>query len=306
MRARPVAMTDFRSTPPLGHDEDADEARFGESQPLRPNTHAGTTRRPMMLSLSGSLSSLKASLTDPDAFRPDTPLPERIDYRNITGRVDVIMFDFDGTLTATPGDRQVRSRKRAEICERASLLQPRLQALREAGCQLGIISKSTELTIRDALLAGGLAGFFDAPIVAKAIGFEGKVGFIQDLARRGALRRPGDKRPGPAAHRILLVDDDVLELERANAGGLQTYAAAAEGGLREQDFDAILESLRLPASKPQLRPALNKNLSNGHMALSTTMTLFSSGQDGSSLLSSGKPGGKWRNLILFSGECFEG
>jgi FMN phosphatase YigB (HAD superfamily) len=256
------------------------------------------------LSLSGSLSSLKASLTDPSLLRPDTPLPDRNDFRNITGKVEVIMFDFDGTLTATPGDRQVRIRKRAEICERASLLQARLQALREAGCLLGIISKSTEATIRDALSASGLSACFDAPILGKAVGFEGKVGFIQDLARRGSLRRPGDRRPGPAPHRILLVDDDVLELERANAGGLQTYAAPSEGGLQEQDFEAIQGSLRLPPGRPHPRPSLGK-CSTGTPPIAFSSALFPSAEHSLPLAAS-TGNGKWRNLILFSGECFEG
>eukprot|EP00428_Durinskia_dybowskii_P022546 CAMPEP_0170206678 /NCGR_PEP_ID=MMETSP0116_2-20130129/2905_1 /TAXON_ID=400756 /ORGANISM="Durinskia baltica, Strain CSIRO CS-38" /LENGTH=171 /DNA_ID=CAMNT_0010457113 /DNA_START=19 /DNA_END=533 /DNA_ORIENTATION=- len=101
-------------------------------------------------------------------------LPDRDDLRAIMGRVDVIIFDFDGTLTATPGDRQVRSRKSVEICERAGLLRPRLQALREAGCMLGVMSKSTQATVRDALAAGGIDALFDAPVVGKALGFEGK------------------------------------------------------------------------------------------------------------------------------------
>mmetsp|Transcript_145534 Transcript_145534/g.362879 ORF Transcript_145534/g.362879 Transcript_145534/m.362879 type:complete len:330 (+) Transcript_145534:92-1081(+) len=305
LRTRPLALGDCRSAPPLGHDaleEDGDVA----PQPMRPNTHAGTgSRRPMALNLSSSLSSFKASLTDPSLLRPDTPLPERNDFRNVTGKVEVIMFDFDGTLTATPGDRQVRAKKRAEICERAPLLQPRLQALREAGCLLGIISKSTEVTIRDALLAGGLLAYFNAPIIAKAVGFEGKIGFINDLARRGSLRHPGDRRPGPAPHRILLVDDDVLELERANAGGLQTYAAPSEGGLREEDFDAIQDSLHKPPGRPKTRQSLSRCSSAPSMTFSSA--LFPTAEHSfPTISSSGKLGGKWRNLILFSGECFEG
>jgi len=286
-----------------------DSHRLGDSRRLgdahcraRPQTHGGHGRRPMMLNLSGSLSSLKTTLTDAHALRPGTPLPERNEYRNITGKVDVIMFDFDGTLTSTPGDRQVRSRKRAEIIERAVLLRPWLQSLREAVCLMGVISKSTEGTIRDALGAGGLASFFEAPIVGKAIGFEGKVGFIQDMARRGVLRRPGERRPGPPLHRILLVDDDVLELERANAKGLQTYAAPGEGGLQEGDFAAIHKSLQMPAcTSPPPR-----KLNNMPGMLTATMELLSTGSDSSPMMSPSKNGGRWRNLILFSGECFEG
>jgi len=256
----------------------------------------------MMLNLSGSLSSLKTTLTDAGAREPGTPLPERSGYRSITGKVDVIMFDFDGTLTAVPGDRQVRSRKRAEIVERATLLRPWLQSLREAGCLMGIISKSTETTIRDALGAGGLEAFFEAPIVGKAIGFEGKVGFIQDMARKGVFRRPGEMRPGLANHRILLVDDDVLELERANANGMQTYAAPSDGGLREEDFAAIHASLSMPESHPLPQRQC------GSMAgmLTATMEMLTPGSERSHLLSPMKHEGKWQNLILFSGECFEG
>lgn len=42
--------------------------------------------------------------------------------------------------------------------------------------------------------------------------------------------------------RILLVDDDLLELERAKTRGIQVYAAPEDGGLQDEDFDAISES----------------------------------------------------------------
>eukprot|EP00445_Apocalathium_hangoei_P043098 CAMPEP_0203971164 /NCGR_PEP_ID=MMETSP0359-20131031/98335_1 /ASSEMBLY_ACC=CAM_ASM_000338 /TAXON_ID=268821 /ORGANISM="Scrippsiella Hangoei, Strain SHTV-5" /LENGTH=330 /DNA_ID=CAMNT_0050909131 /DNA_START=62 /DNA_END=1054 /DNA_ORIENTATION=+ len=295
LRARPVALTDFRSSPCQVHIEEKED--MAAPQLARPNTHAGILRRPFMLSLTGSFSSL-AGTGQSALDHPGTPLPERQGYRQITSKVEVIMFDFDGTLTATPGDRQVRSRKRAEICERAPFLQARLQALRDSGCVLGIISKSSEMTIREALLAGGLLAYFDAPIIAKAVGFEGKIGFIQDLARRGLLRRPGDRRPGPACNRILLVDDDVLELERAGAGGLQTYAAPSEGGLQDEDFDTIEASLKLSHFRPRPVP--------GRCSVAFPLASLSS-DDGSARHSlSGTSGGKWRNLILFSGECFEG
>eukprot|EP00405_Crypthecodinium_cohnii_P010551 CAMPEP_0206432044 /NCGR_PEP_ID=MMETSP0324_2-20121206/7694_1 /ASSEMBLY_ACC=CAM_ASM_000836 /TAXON_ID=2866 /ORGANISM="Crypthecodinium cohnii, Strain Seligo" /LENGTH=286 /DNA_ID=CAMNT_0053898025 /DNA_START=44 /DNA_END=905 /DNA_ORIENTATION=+ len=216
---------------------------------LRPKTHAGSFRRPM-LNLSSSLSSLNTTGHLVLDQQGGTPLPNREDFKVIRKKVEVIMFDFDGTLTSTPGDRQVRTKKRIELAERAPMLQARLKILRDFGCLLGIISKSTEMTIRDALEGAGLLYHFEAPIIGKAMGFEGKIGFIQDLARRGLLRKPGDRRPGPNFARILLVDDDVLELERASAGGLQTYAAPQTGGLQHADFDLIEASLKQPSALP--------------------------------------------------------
>eukprot|EP00913_Durusdinium_trenchii_P032371 g30309.t2 len=60
---------------------------------------------------------------------------------------------------------------------------------------------------RSALEACQLHKLFDAPLVAKAVGFEGKVGFIEDLAVRGCLPRLGSTRGHQVAfHRILLGD----------------------------------------------------------------------------------------------------
>jgi len=207
------------------------------------------------------------------------------------------MFDFDGTLTSTPGDRQVRVRKRAELCERAPMLRQHLHCIREAGCLMGVISKSSEDTIRSSLEAGGLLDYFDAPIVARANGFEGKVGFLQELARHGSLRRPGDRRSGPAPHRVLLVDDDVLELDRAAAAGFQTYAAPAQGGLTEEDFAAIRASLHLGPNRSRAT-RFHRQLSRSP-SLDEALAMTSS-------LPMQSSSGKWRNLILFSGECFEG
>jgi len=162
----------------------------------------------------------------------------------LMGNVSVIFFDFDGTLTATPGNlvvRQRQSHKSDELRERASLLAPRLAALRDAGFLLGIISKSTEFTVRNALDAAGLSEFFTGPVVGKAVGLEGKAGFIQELALSGSLPPLGGEDVG--LHRVLLVDDDVRELDRARAKGLQTWPAPAEGGLQEGDFDEIFACL---------------------------------------------------------------
>lgn len=164
------------------------------------------------------------------------------------GNVSVIFFDFDGTLTKTPGNLVVRqSHKAAELRERASLLAPRLQALRDAGLQLGIISKSTEKTIRTALQAAGLSEFFTGPVVGKAVGLEGKVGFVEELATSGGLVGLDNGE----LERVLLVDDDVRELDRARAKGVQTWPAPAEGGLQDEDFDEIFAFLRIPARQAE-------------------------------------------------------
>merc|ERR1719238_343383 len=108
----------------------------------------------------------------------------------LKGGVSVIFFDFDGTLTATPGQLAARQcRKSVELCERAAMLRPRLQALKDGGILLGIISKSTEFTIRSALQAAGLSDFFQGPIIAKPVGLEGKAGFIEELVTCGSLQQ---------------------------------------------------------------------------------------------------------------------
>ena len=143
--------------------------------------------------------------SDSPAPRPETPSPLRDDFRSSPcAGVAVIYFDFDGTLTATPGDRAARRTKQLELCDRAPMLGPRLKALKDQGASLGIISKSTENTIRSALEAANLANLFDAPLVAKAVGFEGKVGFLEDLALRGCLPRLGStsKHGVPRSHAL--------------------------------------------------------------------------------------------------------
>mmetsp|Transcript_107125 Transcript_107125/g.345660 ORF Transcript_107125/g.345660 Transcript_107125/m.345660 type:complete len:388 (+) Transcript_107125:94-1257(+) len=316
MRPRP-SMMDFRATPtgPLNTAEGEEDDAVGALQPsppmppARPRTH-GALFRPKCLSLSGSLSSLKASLTDPMLLSPGTPLPNREEFRQVEGGVSVVFFDFDGTLTATPGDRAARPMKQAELRMRAPMLDPRLKALRETGAALGIISKSTEATIRDALHVSGLIAHFEAPIVGKAVGFEGKAGIIEDLARKGSIPRLGGKSMSgqPVGRRVLLVDDDVLELERARDMGQQTYAAPAMGGLREEDFDVLLAGLRSPAPRRTVRTATSADQQAlRRPPLWTAVPELSTRRRTMADISCCKTAaGKWRNLILFSGECFEG
>merc|ERR1719387_1480500 len=104
------------------------------------------------------------------------------------GGITVIFFDFDGTLTATPGEQAVRAHKRKDLCNRAAMLSTQLWALRQAGATLAIVSKSTETTIRDALGAADLQALWNGPIVGKAVGLNGKVGFIEELVHRGKLQ----------------------------------------------------------------------------------------------------------------------
>lgn len=165
------------------------------------------------------------------------------------GNVSIVFFDFDGTLTATPGEKVVRqSHKSAELRERAPLLAPRLTALRDAGVLVGIISKSTEFTIRNALEVAGFAELITGPIVGKAVGLEGKVGFIEDLALAGSLSPLLGECGEASLRRILLVDDDVRELDRARARGVQTFPAPAEGGLQEEDLREIFACLGVCAT----------------------------------------------------------
>lgn len=165
----------------------------------------------------------------------------RSDYKAISLEVHIALFDFDGTLTASPGEAAVRCRKHVELAERAPLLAPRLRAMKASGMTLGIISKSTHATITNALSEAGLDHFFDGPILAKAVGFEGKAGIIDDLYSSGSLGDLGSE----GLRRILLIDDDVRELERARIRGIQTFAAPAEGGLQDGDFDLMFAELNL-------------------------------------------------------------
>jgi hypothetical protein len=98
-----------------------------------------SVRRPRYLNLATPSSA--SSMSYKRLLTPGTPQPERCDLNLITGDVGAVFFDFDGTLTASPGDRAQRCRKQVELRERAPLLAPRLKALREAGMVLAIISK---------------------------------------------------------------------------------------------------------------------------------------------------------------------
>jgi hypothetical protein len=215
---------------------------------------------------------------------PDTPAPRREDFKQLAGGVAVIFFDFDGTLTQTPGDKAIRASKMSELKERAPMLGRRLRALQEAGGLLGIISKSTEATVRDCLEAAGLTSLFQAPVVGKAVNFEGKVGIIADMVRKGSLGTLSTNSFSweDDLRHVMLVDDDPLELERCRARGVQAYAAAEFGGLVDEDFDVIESAVRRPVKW-------------GCSSLSSSRVTTRSGLPY-----------KWRTLILFSGDCFEG
>jgi len=168
--------------------------------------------------------------------------PGRAEEVQVKGDIRAAMFDFDGTLTATPGDRSERKYKIAELKERAPLLRPWLERLRSAGIVLGIISKSSEDTILTALSRAGLRELFDGPIVAKALGFEGKAGFIQDMCLpEGHLQHLGQE----GIERVLLVDDDLLELQRAREKSIQTFPAPKDGGLQYDDLQSLFGLLGL-------------------------------------------------------------
>mmetsp|Transcript_19741 Transcript_19741/g.35779 ORF Transcript_19741/g.35779 Transcript_19741/m.35779 type:complete len:392 (-) Transcript_19741:128-1303(-) len=214
-----------------------------ESSPLRQATDMNalrcTSRRQGHLELaSSSATALRANCL----LSPGTPNREAL--KLITGDASVVFFDFDGTLTATPGMISLRYRKQVELKERAPMLSPRLKALREAGKTLCIISKSTEGTIKTALDAAGISDYFNGPIVAKAVGLEGKAGFIKELVTEGQLRSLFTECADPL-RQVLLIDDDVYELDRAFQMGIQTYSAPQEGGLQEEDFNAIFHGLGL-------------------------------------------------------------
>mmetsp|Transcript_36416 Transcript_36416/g.116826 ORF Transcript_36416/g.116826 Transcript_36416/m.116826 type:complete len:579 (-) Transcript_36416:65-1801(-) len=185
-----------------------------------------------------------SSVTYRNAITPGTPDPLRGELMLVTGDVGVVLFDFDGTLTASSGDTAVRCRKEADLIERTPMLAPRLRALRDASLTLGIISKSSDRTIQSAVREAGLKELFDGPVMGSAVGLEGKAGFIEELVRTGSLRHLGPD----GLRRVLLVDDDVRELDRARQRGIQTYAAPKEGGLQEEDFDQIFTYLGLGAA----------------------------------------------------------
>ncbi|CAK0860510.1 unnamed protein product [Prorocentrum cordatum] len=179
--------------------------------------------------------------------------PRRTTQKQVSGGVSAIMFDFDGTLTATPGDRSARRYKIAELKERSGMLRPWLERLGGAGIVMGIISKSTEDTILTALGVAGLLELFQGPIVGKAVGFEGKAGFIEALCETGLL---STLRPGISARSVLLVDDDILELNRCREHGIQTYPAPLDGGLQDDEFREVCLLLGIQApAKPKVTEA---------------------------------------------------
>lgn len=190
-------------------------------------------------------------VTSPKGIVADeTATEHRAALNAISGNVKVVLFDFDGTLTKTPGMHARRQQKVEELRERCWLLKPRLGALRDAGFKLGVLSKSTRETLENALEATGLRPFFEGPVVGKAVGFEGKAGFIRDFCAHGeALAELVEFEEG--WHRVLLVDDDTSELERCVDESIQTYAAPATGGLQASDFDEIFRCLGLPWTSAQ-------------------------------------------------------
>jgi len=330
-------------TPSVGYPSDAEDCNTIQSPPCL-SKNSRTPVRPRCLSLlsGSSLGPLKAPDGEPASpgfgplLSPATPVPKRDAFRQVECGFSVVMFDFDGTLTATPGDRAARSQKKTELRQRAAMLEPCLKAMQEYGTTLGIISKSTEGTIRDALQAAGLSAYFQGPVVGKAVSFEGKAGIIDDLARRGALAglRSAGLVEQAASQRVLLVDDDVMELERARCAGLQTYAAPSKGGLRHEDFEAILAAMHgsppVQLQQQQQQQSQQQQSQQQQTARSAVGSAPSPGRFGAhrgspswpaaaspslsatrrgysvSDLSCGRASGKWRNLILFSGECFEG
>eukprot|EP00931_Biecheleriopsis_adriatica_P005111 TRINITY_DN10666_c0_g1_i1.p1 TRINITY_DN10666_c0_g1~~TRINITY_DN10666_c0_g1_i1.p1 ORF type:complete len:636 (-),score=127.92 TRINITY_DN10666_c0_g1_i1:20-1927(-) len=173
--------------------------------------------------------------------------PDRHDLSAIHGDVEVVLFDFDGTLTKTPGVHAGSHRTKVdELRERTPMLEPWLQRLHEAGFVLGIISKSTKDTVVTALEETGLLKLMNGPIIGKAVGLEGKAGIIKDLcAEGGALAHLGLE----GWHKVLLVDDDTSELIRARDVDMQIYAAPAQGGLQENDLEDIFRCLGLGARR---------------------------------------------------------
>jgi FMN phosphatase YigB (HAD superfamily) len=255
---RPNLVADYISSPAVGSDGEAffsldDESCVG--------------RRSSGLHLATPSSRSSYSYHE-HLLTPDTPDPQRCDLKLITGDVGAIMFDFDGTLTASPGDSAIRCKKQVELRERAPLLAPRLHALREAGYVLGIISKSSEYTIHNALCEAGLADHFDGPVVPKAVGLEGKAGFIDDIVRKRLLNWRGPDE----VSRVMLVDDDVRELDRARLMGIQTYAAPPIGGLQDEDFDEIFRCLGLQVAR-SISPFKRSPTRHGSMSrMSRTMS----------------------------------
>merc|ERR1712032_199509 len=231
-RLRSPGVVEFESNPTMicAHDVSLD---------TQDDTSCSNTERPPRLLALATPSSC-ASASCKFVLTPSTPNPDRDDMKSITGNVVFIFFAFDGTLTASPGDNNVQHcQKQQSIFERAPLLASRLKDLRDSGFGLGIISKSTETTIRGILQDAGLAYLFNGPILGKAVGFNGKAGFIEDLIMEGHLRDVG----AAELQQILLVDDDIRELDRAKALGIQTYAAPESGGLQDEDFDDMYATL---------------------------------------------------------------
>lgn len=191
----------------------------------------------------------QAGTTTATASEGNSPDAVRQELRHIVGNVKAVIFDFDGTLTSTPGDLADRRSKVAELSGRAPMLAPLLRTLREADLTLGIMSKSSTETLHAALeceaaTALGFRDIFNGPVLGSAIGFEGKAGFIRELCKEGAL----DFLGAAGTKHVLLVDDDLHELSCAREHGLQTYPVAARGGLQEEDFHDIFRGLGIEAA----------------------------------------------------------
>lgn len=176
------------------------------------------------------------------------------DYRVLKGGADVIMFDFDGTLTSKPGHILKREFEIKDLCERAPMLKLHLEQLQKAGILLGIISKSPGRKIKHALKEANLNHLFDGPVIGDVTDILGKAGVIQDHCTlpHGSLNHIGSEK----LHRVVLVDDDLYQLSLAHDCGIQAFSAPPTGGLQAKDFDLLCIALGLhspPSPDQRLR-----------------------------------------------------
>lgn len=145
--------------------------------------------------------------------------------------VKIIFFDFDGTLTNTPGGEGANPLR--ELKERTPLLTKYLTLLGEAGILVGILSKRRTDDLRSYLATTKLTRFFTTTVEVPTSSLGGKVSEIQKELEGKYL----------VDENAALVDADYDELKLARGAGVHTYPAPKQGGLTESDFEAIMHMI---------------------------------------------------------------